>query len=369
MVSKIKTLIVDDSAVVRQVLSDILKTDPSIELLGAAADPLYAMDMMEKQWPDVILLDLEMPRMDGLTFLRKIMAERPTPVVVCSTLAEKGAQATIQVLSAGAVDVITKPKVGLQGFFYEVRSALIDTIKAATRANLKRLQQHVDLVNAPKPASGDESLRDFSSQPSHVTTEQVIAIGASTGGTQAIEVVLKDLPPRVPCILIVLHMPVGFPSAFAKRLSEICQLEVKEAEHLDKARQGRVLIAPGDRHMLLKRSGHEYYVELKDGPVINRHRPSVDVLFRSVAQCTGRNAVGVIMSGMGEDGARGLEEMHKMGAFTIAQSEDTSVVYGMAKEAIRRGAVDKILPLEAIAGALLQAEKISDLHPAGRPSP
>ncbi len=365
MRQKIKTLIVDDSAVVRQVLTEILKSDPGIEVMGAVSDPLFAMHRMEKQWPDVIILDLEMPRMDGLTFLRKIMSEHPTPVIICSTLAEKGAQTTIQVLSAGAVDVITKPKVGVQGFLYEVRSRLIDTIKAAAQANPKRLKRTIELASAPPagPKLSADAILPLSTvrrQPGHVTTEQIIAIGASTGGTQALELVLKTLPPHTPGIVIVQHMPAGFTAAFAERLNSICQIEVKEAANGEKATQGRALIAPGDRHMLLRRSGSQYYVEIKEGPVINRHRPSVDVLFRSVAQSAGKSAVGVIMTGMGDDGARGLEEMHNVGAFTIAQNEETCVVYGMPKEAVKRGAVDKIASLEHIATILMQEEKTGD---------
>lgn len=359
--AKIKTLIVDDSAVVRQVLSEILKSDPSIEVLAAVADPLFAMNHMQKQWPDVIILDLEMPRMDGLTFLRKIMAEHPTPVIICSSLAEKGAQATVQVLSAGAVDVITKPKMGVQGFLHEVRSRLIDTVKAAAQANPKRLKHTLEMVSAPEPKlSVDAMIPPSLRQPGHVTTEQVIAMGASTGGTQALELVLKSLPTHAPGIVIVQHMPAGFTAAFADRLNSICTVEVKEAENRDKVFPGRALIAPGDKHLLLTRNGTQYCVEVKDGPVINRHRPSVDVLFRSVAQNAGRNAVGVIMTGMGDDGARGMEEMHKAGAFTIAQNEETCVVYGMPKEAVKRGAVDKIAPLEHIAMFLMQSEKRGD---------
>ncbi len=359
---KIKAIVIDDSAVVRQAFSEILKNAAGIELIAASADPIFAMKHMEKQWPDVIILDIEMPRMDGLTFLRKIMKEHPTPVVVCSSLTDEGAQTTLQVLSAGAVDIITKPKVGLQDFFQDARRALVDTIKAATQANMKKLQRNAAVSEAiavhPK-LSADAMIapRPQPRLPPRLNNpgDPVIAIGASTGGTQALELVLKSLPTNTPPVLVVQHMPAGFTEAFARRLDGICAVEVKEAKHLDEVHQGRVLIAPGAYHMLLQRSGvHKYCVEVKDGPVINRHRPSVDILFRSVAQTAGKNAIGVIMTGMGDDGARGLEEMHKAGAFTIAQNEETCVVYGMPKEAIKRGAADLILPLEKIAEALIE---------------
>lgn len=349
MREKIKVLVVDDSAVVRQALSDILSDAPGIELLGAAADPIFAMQRMQKQWPDVIILDLEMPRMDGLTFLRKIMAERPTPIIICSTLAEKGAQATIQVLSAGAVEVITKPKLGVQDFLYEQRTLLTDTVKAATQANLKKLKRSSEIAAVNPKLSADAMLAPGIRKAPPTTTNTVIAMGASTGGTQALEAVLKQLPPDSPGIVIVQHMPGGFTAAFAQRLNQVCDLTVKEAEHLDPVRSGLVLIAPGDKHMLLDRQGKNYFVAVKDGPLINRHRPSVDVLFRSVAQNAGKNAIGIIMTGMGDDGARGLEEMHKEGAHTLAQNEETCVVYGMPKEAVKRNAVDKIVALDEIA--------------------
>ena len=409
---KIKVIVVDDSAVVRQVLTEILNSDPGIELIATAADPIFAMNKMKKQWPDVIILDLEMPRMDGLSFLRKIMAEHPTPVIICSARAEKGAQTTMQVLSAGAVDVIAKPKLGLQGFLYETRQNLIDTVKAAAKANLRKLKRNAELFAvmeakgapasvapksrlekpSPKPLSvsprkplreenqgikrqfgsvfserlaqpklsADAMLAPVAYRKPVVSTDQVVAIGASTGGTQALEVVLKSLPPTSPGIVIVQHMPAGFTAAFAERLNNICEVEVKEAEDGDKVFHGRALIAPGDKHMLLRRSGGQYLVEVKDGPVINRHRPSVDVLFRSVAQSAGQNATGVIMTGMGDDGARGMAEMHQTGAFCVAQDEETCVVYGMPKEAVKHGGVDKIIPLEHIPNYIMKGRKADD---------
>jgi len=357
---KIKTLIVDDSAVVRQVLSEILRSDREIEIIAAASDPLIAMQYMQRQWPDVIVLDLEMPRMDGLTFLKKLMNEHPTPVVVCSSLAEKGAAITVQVLAAGAVDVVTKPKLGVHGFLYDNKNNLIDVVKAASRANIRILKRHADVANllSPAPKLSVDAMIDPPKMLGSLkfNTERVIGIGASTGGTQAIEHILRSLPLQCPGVVIVQHMPAGFTKAFADRLNTVCQIEVKEAEQGDRVQQGRAIISPGDKHMLLKRQGNQYSVELKDGPLINRHRPSVDVLFRSMAQSAGKNAVGVILTGMGDDGARGLGEMHQAGAFCIAQNEETCVVYGMPKEAVKRGAADAILPIEAIAQHLLKAE-------------
>lgn len=386
--AKIVTLIVDDSAVVRQALTDILGSDPGIEVMAAVADPIFAMRRMEKRWPDVIILDLQMPRMDGLTFLRKIMSEHPTPVVICSTLTEEGAQATMEVLSSGAVDAITKPKIGLQGFLYETKLTLIDIVKAASKANLKKLQRNAVLAKRPMPSlprtesrapevakttsrfartpvtgelqvapklSADAMLAPPTATRGPVTlTETVVAIGASTGGTQALEVILHSLPYNAPGVAIVQHMPAGFTAAFANRLNSICEIEVREAKNNDRLREGLALIAPGNQHLLVRRSGAQYFVEVKDGPVINRHRPSVDVLFRSVAHAAGSNATGVILTGMGDDGARGLLEMHQSGAFTIAQNEETCVVFGMPKEAIKRDAADKILPLEEITQAVLK---------------
>lgn len=355
--SKIKVLIVDDSAVVRQVLTDLLKTDPQIEVIGAAADPLFALDKMQKQWPDVIVLDVEMPRMDGITFLRKIMNEHPTPVVICSTLTEKGAETTMQAMSAGAVDIITKPKIGLKQFLGDAIAEITRAVKAAAQANPKRL------AAAPAPAVKPKLTADAILAPAGThhamaeTTDRVIAIGTSTGGTQALEVVLTALPRVCPGIVIVQHMPEKFTAAFAARLNNICEIEVREAQNGDRVIPGRALIAPGGRHMLLKRSGAQYIAEVVDGPVVNRHRPSVDVLFRSVAKCAGRNAIGIIMTGMGDDGAAGLLEMKQAGAYTVGQDEATCVVYGMPKEAVKRDAVQKVLPLDQIAG-VITAQKL-----------
>ena len=342
--AKIKVLVVDDSAVVRQVLMAQLQADPDIEMIGAAADPLLAMTRMQVQWPDVIVLDIEMPRMDGITFLKKIMAERPTPVVICSTLTEKGTETAMAALSAGAVSIITKPKIGLKQFLNDVSDDLISAVKAAARANVRRLQVAPKLTaDAVLPAADPRSSALLR------TTDRVVALGTSTGGTQALEVVLRALPRMSPGIVIVQHMPEHFTAAFADRLNGLCQIEVREARHNDRVVAGRALIAPGGKHMLLRRNGAQYHVEVVDGPLVNRHRPSVDVLFRSVAKCAGANALGVIMTGMGDDGAAGLLEMRKAGAQTVGQDEASCVVYGMPKEAVKRGAVAKVVPLDAIA--------------------
>ena len=341
----IKVLVVDDSAVVRQAARDILARDPQIELIGAVADPLFAMERMKQQWPDVIVLDIEMPRMDGLTFLRKIMAERPTPVVICSTLTEKGAETTLQAMSAGAVTIITKPKLGLKQFMADSSSDLIGAVKTAAVAKVRRLVGSGPAVR--EKLSADAVLPAASAAMAR-TTDRVIAMGTSTGGTQALEAVLTRLPAVTPGIVVVQHMPEKFTALFAQRLDSLCRMEVREAVDGDRVVPGRVLIAPGGRHMMLRRSGAQYQVAVADGPLVNRHKPSVDVLFRSVAQVAGANALGVIMTGMGDDGARGMKEMHDAGATTVAEDESTCVVFGMPKEAIRLGAEDKVVPLDAI---------------------
>jgi two-component system chemotaxis response regulator CheB len=356
--AKIKVLIVDDSAVVREVVKQVLESDPNIQVIGTAMDPLFAMEKMKIQWPDVIVLDIEMPRMDGLTFLHKIMAERPTPVVICSTLTEKGAQATMQALAAGATSIITKPKMGVKRFLQEDASNdLVESVKAASRANVRRL---VDTTLRPVSISPKLNADAILPPPSAVrlgqTSEQIVAIGTSTGGTQALEAVLTALPRICAGIVIVQHMPEMFTEAFAQRLNSLCQIEVLEAKNNDRVIPGRALIAPGGKHMMIKRSGAQYHVEVVEGPLVNRHRPSVDVLFRSVAKFAGKNALGIIMTGMGDDGARGLKEMRDAGAYTLGENEQTCVVYGMPKEAMKLGAVCEEIPLQQIAG------KISAVH-------
>jgi two-component system chemotaxis response regulator CheB len=345
----INVLVVDDSALVRSALKDILESDPQIKVIGTAADPFAAAKRLSQIVPDVITLDVEMPRMDGLTFLRKIMTQHPLPVVMCSTLTVKGSDTLIKALEYGAVDVIEKPKLGTKQFFEDARIRIIDTIKAAAKANLKSKRQVHELNPEPKLSAdaviSASTTKGFSLQ----TTEKVVIVGASTGGTEALRVFLQALPHDCPAIAIVQHMPEMFTASFAKRLNEICTISVKEAANNDTLLRGHALIAPGNRHMLLNRSGTRYYVSLKDGPLVQRHRPSVDVLFRSAARYAGPNAVGVIMTGMGDDGAAGMREMFDAGSMTIAQDEATCVVFGMPKEAIKAGGVHKILPLTRIA--------------------
>lgn len=338
---KIKVLLIDDSAVVRQVNRETLEKEPDIEVIGAAADPLFALDRMKIQWPDVIVLDIEMPRMDGLTFLKKIMAEHPTPTIICSSLAETGAAATMEAMAAGALTIITKPKLGVKQFLQDSANDLVTAVRAAAQANMRRV--HPGLA-APSPKMSDIPHPVAMAN----TTDKVIAIGTSTGGTQAIEALLTKLPHATTGIVIVQHMPEKFTAMFAERLNTLCAIEVREAKDGDRVLPGRALIAPGGRHMVLKRSGAQYVVGVSDGPLVNRHKPSVDVLFRSVAQIAGRNALGIIMTGMGDDGARGMKEMHMAGARTIAEDESTCVVFGMPKVAIDMGGVDKILPLHHI---------------------
>lgn len=350
--SKINVLIVDDSAVVRQVVTEVLSKDPGINVIGAAADPLFALERMKRQWPDVIVLDVEMPRMDGITFLKKIMAEHPTPVVICSTITREGAATTIQAFEAGAVAVVPKPEIGSRRQQMEdAASDLIHAVKAAAHANIKRLGASPPArVHAPPKLSADAVLS--ASHAMAQTTERIVAIGTSTGGTQALEVVLTALPRICPGMVIVQHMPEKFTGAFADRLNSISRIEVREAKNGDRVVPGTALIAPGGKHMLLKRSGAQYHVEVKEGPLVNRHRPSVDVLFRSVAKFAGKNALGIIMTGMGDDGARGLKEMLDAGAKTIAQDEDSCVVFGMPKEAIKLDAAELVLPLHEISGSI-----------------
>jgi len=360
---KIEVLIVDDSAVVRQVVSAQLAADPAIHVMAACADPVFAMARMKLQWPDVIVLDVEMPRMDGITFLRKIMDERPTPVVICSTLTERGAATTLDALAAGAVAIVTKPKSGLKQFLEDASADLICAVKSAAQANVGSLRASLAAPTSPKfrrePGAAAhlkvsaEAVKAGASSAMKKTTEMIVAIGTSTGGTQALERVLVALPADCPGIIIVQHMPEKFTKAFADRLNGICEVQVREAVHGERLLPGHVLIAPGGKHLMLRRGGAYYYAEVIEGPLVNRHRPSVDVLFRSVAKCAGRNAIGIIMTGMGDDGARGLLEMHQAGSATVAQDEATCVVFGMPKEAIKLEAADRILPLGQMAQTIV----------------
>lgn len=349
---KINVLLVDDSAVVRQVLKDVLSKDPEINVQGTASDPIFAMNKMQSQWPDVVVLDVEMPRMDGITFLKKIMSTRPTPVVICSTLTEKGAETTMQALSAGAVSIVTKPKMGLKDFLQDSANDIVQAVKAAARANMANMRSKPVAPASPK-LNADAVIKPVQLAMSK-TTEHIVAIGTSTGGTQALEVVLSALPATSPGIVIVQHMPEKFTASFAQRLDSLCELRVKEAANNDRVLPGQALIAPGGKHMILKRNGAQYHVEVVDGPLVNRHKPSVDVLFRSVAKFAGKNALGIIMTGMGDDGARGMLEMHEAGASTVAQDERSCVVFGMPKEAIALGAADKVMSLNAIPAEIMR---------------
>lgn len=345
----IHVLLVDDSALMRQTLGGLLQATPGMELIAAVADPILASKRMQQQWPDVIVLDVEMPRMDGITFLKQIMQQRPTPVIICSTLTERGAQTTLDAMAAGAFTAISKPKLGLRDFLDDHAKDFVATIRAAAQANLQRLVPLAQPLRVTAKLSADAVLPACA--PAHSlsqTTERIVAIGTSTGGTQALEHILTGLPRLSPGIVIVQHMPEKFTAAFAQRLNRICAIEVREAQNGDRVLPGLALIAPGGRHMLLRRSGAQYQVEIVDGPLVSRHRPSVNVLFRSVAQSAGRNAMGMLLTGMGDDGAAGLLELRRSGAHTVAQDEASCVVFGMPKEAIKRGAAVQVLPLSAM---------------------
>jgi two-component system chemotaxis response regulator CheB len=347
----LRVLVVDDSAVVRQALSLILaQAGMSV---SAANDPLIAMEKMRRARPDVIVLDLEMPRMDGLTFLQRIMAEDPIPVVVCSGLAGPGTEVALHALEEGAVDIVAKPRLGVKGFLEDSARRIVHVVRAASEARVRR--------RAARPAIarklGADAVLPRDRAPLRVireTTHKVVVVGASTGGTEALRELLVEMPPDAPGIAIVQHMPEVFTAQFAKRLDQACRIEVKEARSDDRLVPGRALVAPGNRHLVVRRSGALYFVDVVDGPPVSLHRPSVDVLFRSAALAAGPNAVGVILTGMGDDGANGLAEMKAAGARTIAQDEATSVVFGMPREAIMRGAVDEVLPLPRIAATVLR---------------
>ncbi|WP_321493555.1 chemotaxis response regulator protein-glutamate methylesterase [uncultured Desulfobacter sp.] len=353
MGKKIRVLVVDDSALVRNALSEVLTSDPEIEIMAMAQDPIVAVSKIRDEVPDVIILDVEMPRMDGITFLKRIMAQHPIPVIICSTLASQGSQAALAAMESGAVEVIEKPSLGTKKFFEESKIRICDTVKAAAMVKVS-VRKHANPLKVSPKLTADAILPAPPCKAVDKTTETVIAVGASTGGTEALKVLFESLPPDTPGIVVVQHMPANFTKAFANRLDKTCLVSVKEAENNDAVLRGQVLIAPGNQHMLLKRNGDQYYVEVREGPLVSRHRPSVDVLFRSAARYAGKNALGVIMTGMGDDGAKGMLEMKQAGAYTIAQDEESCVVFGMPKEAIKLDAVDSILPLEKIAEDLLK---------------
>ncbi|MGZ8496931.1 MAG: protein-glutamate methylesterase/protein-glutamine glutaminase [Candidatus Binatia bacterium] len=356
-------LVVDDSAVVREVMTAVLSQEPGFSVT-VAGDPFIAMGKMKQKRPDVIILDLEMPRMDGLTFLRKIVREDPIPVVICSALTGPDTSIGLQALEEGAVDVVTKPRLGVRDFLHESAVVLIDAVRAAARTAGRKLVAS-PLVVTPR-LNADAMLPAKSAVSLSVTSDKVVAIGASTGGTEALKSILESMPPDAPGLVVVQHMPEGFTAAFAQRLNQSCRVEVKEAVNGDRVAAGRALIAPGNLHTMVRRNGAQYAVEVTDGPLVSRHRPSVDVLFRSVAQSAGPNAVGVIMTGMGDDGAAGLLEMKHSGAFTLAQDEASCVVFGMPKEAIERGAVDRVVSLSGITMSILSGRITETRQPQGR---
>ncbi|MEA2658350.1 MAG: two-component system, chemotaxis family, protein-glutamate methylesterase/glutaminase [Candidatus Binatota bacterium] len=347
----IHVLVVDDSAVVREVLTAILSLEPGIAV-ATASDPLIAMNKMKQRRPDVVVLDLDLPRMDGMTFLQKIMREDPLPVVICSALTGPNTSIGLQALEEGAVDVITKPRIAVREFLHESAVLLTDVVRAAARSHAK-LSRAASSRIARRTGESNRPEESHPTRPRRC--DRIIAIGASTGGTEALRDILEALPADIPGLVVVQHMPEGFTAAFAQRLDRTCRIEVKEAVHGDPVLSGRALIAPGNRHMLVRPSGVRWDIEISDGPLVSRHRPSVDVLFRSVAQHAGAHALGIILTGMGSDGAAGLLEMRRAGAFTIAQDEASSVVFGMPKEAIDRGAVLKVASLAKIPEEILHA--------------
>ena len=356
----VKVFVVDDSAVVRQALAHMLAGNAEVVLIGSAPNPLLAMAAMRKNPPDVLLLDIEMPGMDGLTFLRQIMASNPIPTVICSTLSTEGSRVALDALAAGAVAVLAKPKLGLKQHLDDSRHEMIQTLKNAARSRPRARGALPAAVHKPATGAFDGGATPVASRTSVLAGVRAFAmnkpvvIGSSTGGTQALELVLTSLPSDAPGIAITQHMPEKFTAMYAQRLDAICAMNVREAKDGDRLERGVALIAPGGRHMQLQKANGQYHVKVLDGPPVNRHKPSVDVLFKSAAECAGRDALGIIMTGMGDDGARGMKTMHDVGARTLAQNEETCVVFGMPKEAIKLQAVDEILPLESIARAILQ---------------
>ena len=351
---KTRVLIVDDSPTVRQTLSEVISSDPELEEMATAANPYEAVRRIHEEVPDVITLDIEMPRLDGLSFLDKLMRQLPLPVVICSTLTTAGSETALIALEKGAVDVIAKPKLGTKQFLEDSRVAICESIKAAAKVDRSKLGRAAGARIMPR-LSADAVLLKSKPPASLTTTEKVIVVGASTGGTEALVNFLQALPMDAPGVVVVQHMPEGFTAQFAKRLDRHCQVRVSEASDGDSVLRGHVLIAPGGLHTMLTRAGARYFVRVKSGPLVNRHRPSVDVLFRSAATHAGKNAVGVILTGMGDDGARGMLELREAGAINFAQDEHTCVVFGMPKEAIRMGGVHDVLPLSEIAPRALRA--------------
>lgn len=341
--NKIKVCIIDDSALVRQVISGVILSDSRLELIFTAQDPIFASEKMKTNWPDVIILDVEMPRMDGISFLKKIMSEKPTPVIICSTLTEKNSATFHRAVENGAVEIITKPVLGIKDFMNEISDSFLNSIHSAANSDMTKLKANLTEVSNRK-----EIKKEIVQRNDIETTDKIIAIGTSTGGTLALESILTKLPLNSPGIVIVQHMPEKFTESFAKRLNTVCKIEVKEANNGERILNGMAYIAPGNKHMQVKRNGAQYFIDISDGPLVSRHRPSVDVLFRSVAKNVGQNAVGIIMTGMGDDGSNGLKDIKDAGGFTVAQSEESCIVFGMPKEAIKKNAVNKILHLNEI---------------------
>ncbi len=386
MAKKIRVMVIDDSAVVRQTLTKLLDESREFEVVATAADPYIAAKKLTSVVPDVITLDIEMPRMDGLSFLRHLMRQHPLPVVICSSMAESGSANALTALDYGAVEIVEKPKIGTKQFLEESRVQVYDAVRAAYEARYGLQKLTGERQPGPSPAaqrsrtsapsrdsaptaqrtrsqdrdqtyekhSADVMLPPPDGKPVPETTEKIVCIGASTGGTEALREVLQAMPLNAPGIVIVQHMPEKFTAAFARRLDSLCEITVKEAQNNDTVLTGHALIAPGNKHLLLRRSGARFYVEVREGPLVSRHRPSVDVLFRSAARDAGGNTIGVIMTGMGDDGANGLRELHDTGAWTLAQDEESCVVYGMPQEAVKRNAVDRIVNLKDIAGEILE---------------
>jgi len=359
---KIKVLIVDDSALIRHLLTELLSEDRGIEVVGTASDPYVAREKIKTLNPDVITLDVEMPRMDGLTFLKNLMRLRPMPVVMISSLTEKGAEVTLQAMEFGAIDFITKPKLDVKAGMESYQQEIIDKVKIAAGARVSAListappvsKKNVTELDVPPKLGADAVISEKSKSKHYKTTDKVIAIGASTGGTEAIRAVIRGLPADMPGIVISQHIPAAFSRPFAERVNKESAMTVSEAVDGEQILPGHVYVAPGDRHLLVERSGARYICRLNDGPLVNRHKPSVDVMFRSVAQNVGPNAIGVILTGMGDDGARGLLEMKEEGAPTIAQDEKSSVVWGMPGEAVKLGGAEDILPLDKIDSRLIK---------------
>lgn len=361
MSDTIKIMIIDDSAVVRETLKALFAEEKDLEVVATAADPLIAAKKLETVVPDVITLDIEMPRLDGLSFLKALMTQHPLPVIICSSQTGEGSENALRALEYGAVDIIRKPSIGTKMFLEESRMIICDAVRGAyySKNQLKKVRLE-DITSPRKPSpklSADVMLPKTSGAGRVETTEKLVVIGASTGGTEALKDFLEALPIDAPGIVIVQHMPEHFTRAFAQRLNGLCAIEVKEAQNNDSVIRGQALIAPGNKHCLLKRSGARYYVEIKDGPLVSRHRPSVDVLFRSTARYAGKNAVAIIMTGMGDDGARGMLEIKEAGGYTFAQDEKTCVVFGMPKEAIKLNAINEVLALNSLAPAMLQRIK------------